>query len=238
MKNRANKSSFLLGVLTTLMVVSLATPVIAAASKTIEVFTGVKIYVDDKQLNPTDVNGNPVDVFIYNGTTYLPVRAVSDAVGKAVQWDGATQSVYLGKHSSSSPAAHLSKMDYFTKSNGWDMDQLEKDNLGNEHTNTMSCTWTYGSITYKLNGQYSRLTGTFFQKYKNRSESNSGATIMILGDGRELWRGSVAPGKNPVNFDIDVTGVLELTLDYPSATRYDDQGNASNTCLSEVALWS
>lgn len=238
MKNRANKSSFLLGVLTTLLVVSLATPVIAAASKTIEVFTGVKIYVDDKQLNPTDVNGNPVDVFIYNGTTYLPVRAVSDAVGKAVQWDGATQSVYLGKHSSSSPSAYLSKMDYFTKSSSWDVDQVVQDNLGNEHTNTIECTWAYGSRTYKLNGQYSRLTGTFFQKYKYRSEINSGATLIISGDGRELWRGSVAPGKDPINFDIDLTGVLELTLDFPSRTKYDNQGNPSNTCLGEVALWS
>ncbi len=40
---------------------------------------GINIVVDGKKLNPTDVNGNAVQPMIYNGTTYLPVRAVADA---------------------------------------------------------------------------------------------------------------------------------------------------------------
>lgn len=235
MKNKMNKPSFLLGVLVTILVISLTTPVMAAASKTIEVFTGVKIYVDDKQLNPTDANGNPVDVFIYNGTTYLPVRAVSDAVGKVVQWDGATQSVYLGKHSSDRPAAYLSKMDYFTQSGAFITDGVETDNLGNEHINTM-CLSSYnstGSITYKLNGQYRRLTGTLFQQYWFR-DYETGGTLVISGDGRELWRGHVAAGIDPVDFDVDITGVLELTLEFPSG----GYGRADYSAIGEVALWT
>ena len=54
--------------------------------RTITVYSGVDIYVDDARLDARDANGNPVEVFIYNGTTYLPVRAVGEAVGKAVQW--------------------------------------------------------------------------------------------------------------------------------------------------------
>ena len=33
--------------------------------------------------------------FIYDGTTYLPVRAVGEAVGKTVGWDGKTNTVTL-----------------------------------------------------------------------------------------------------------------------------------------------
>ena len=50
--------------------------------RTITVYSGVDIYVDDARLDARDANGNPVEVFIYNGTTYLPVRAVGEAVGK------------------------------------------------------------------------------------------------------------------------------------------------------------
>ena len=61
----------------------------------ITVYSGVDIYVDDARLDARDANGNPVEVFIYNGTTYLPVRAVGEAVGKAVQWEAKTSSVYI-----------------------------------------------------------------------------------------------------------------------------------------------
>lgn len=235
MKGKLNKSSFLLGVLTTLLVVCLATPAMAAAMKTIEVFTGVKIYIDDKELNPTDPNGNPVDVFIYDGTTYLPVRAVSEAVGKAVQWDGATRSVYLGKHSSDTPAAYLSQLDYFTQRYSWTVDKLSKDNLGNEHAHSIRSGSSNNFITYKLNGQYSRLTALYYQRYDCRSyDEGKTCTLVISGDGREIWRGAVGAGMDPVNIDIDISGVLELTLEYPSGSG----NNPQHTTLGEVALWS
>ncbi len=60
--------------------------------------TGVKVYVNDKLIVPTDVNGKTVDVLLYKGTTYLPVRAVANALDQAVAWDGASYSVYIGSH--------------------------------------------------------------------------------------------------------------------------------------------
>ena len=72
--------------------------VIAANTTTLYdvIANGVKIVVDGEKLNPTDVNGNKVEPFIYNGTTYLPVRAVANALGKEVYWDGPSYTVYLG----------------------------------------------------------------------------------------------------------------------------------------------
>lgn len=70
----------------------------ARTTKTIEAFyNNIKIYVDGIKVEPKDAVGNTVEPFIYNGTTYLPVRAVGEAIGKTVTWDGTTQSVYLGE---------------------------------------------------------------------------------------------------------------------------------------------
>ena len=46
----------------------------AITSKTIPVYTGVSIYYNDEYFQPTDSEGFSVEVFLYNGTTYLPVR--------------------------------------------------------------------------------------------------------------------------------------------------------------------
>lgn len=97
MKHTKKASYFLAGVMTALLLVNMVVPALAAGlEKLISVSTGVSIYTNGVKLDPRDANGNPVDVFIYNGTTYLPVRAVSDALGVPVQWDGSTRSVYLG----------------------------------------------------------------------------------------------------------------------------------------------
>lgn len=56
----------------------------------------IRIAIDGAVITPTDAAGAAVEPFIYDGTTYLPVRAVASALGVAVGWDEATSSVYLG----------------------------------------------------------------------------------------------------------------------------------------------
>ncbi len=52
-------------------------------------YNDIKVTVDGEELK-TDK-----EPFIYEGTTYLPVRAVAEAVGKEVGWDSATKTVTL-----------------------------------------------------------------------------------------------------------------------------------------------
>ena len=90
--------TFLVGFLTAVILMGLALPAIAAGGTVTwdSVFVGAKIVIDGEKLEPKDVNGNPVDAVIYKGTTYLPVRAVAEALGLEVNWDGDTRTVYLG----------------------------------------------------------------------------------------------------------------------------------------------
>ena len=58
-------------------------------------YSNIKIYINGTEIDPKDANGNTVEPFIVDGTTYLPVRAIGEALDKEVHWDGATASVYL-----------------------------------------------------------------------------------------------------------------------------------------------
>ncbi|MBQ3225306.1 MAG: cell wall-binding protein, partial [Oscillospiraceae bacterium] len=87
------------GLVAGVMVGVILTSGVAIAANTTTLYNvlthGVKIVIDGEKLTPTDVNGNIVEPIIYNGTTYLPVRAVATAIGKAVYWDGPNYTVYL-----------------------------------------------------------------------------------------------------------------------------------------------
>lgn len=67
-----------------------------SGTKTIDVtYRDIKVYKDGVRMNLTDANGTKVEPFIYNGTTYLPVRGACQLAGMDVEWDGKTSSVYL-----------------------------------------------------------------------------------------------------------------------------------------------
>ena len=59
-------------------------------------YMDIKLVVDGVEITPTDANGNTVEPFASEGTTYLPVRAIGEALGKQVTWDGSTATVYVG----------------------------------------------------------------------------------------------------------------------------------------------
>lgn len=79
------------------LVLSLTVVVSAAAgTKTATlIYNNVKITLDGKEVTPLDANGTPVEPFAIDGTTYLPVRAISNALGLNVGWEQATQTVVL-----------------------------------------------------------------------------------------------------------------------------------------------
>jgi len=96
-----NCKMFIMGIMTALIAVMLITTVFAAyANKSITItYRDIKIIIGGEQIEPKDVTGKTVEPFIYDGTTYLPLRAVSEAVGYDVSWDDKTSTVKLTKKS-------------------------------------------------------------------------------------------------------------------------------------------
>lgn len=216
---RPNKLGwFLAGVVVAVMVSQIASPTLAAlASKTIEVYTGVTVYVDDQFILPTDANGHPVDVFVYNGTTYLPVRAIGNALGKPVHWDDKTNSVYVGLRPTLSirdlPTSNLSH--FWETYNG-------KDNLGQERLGAVDFQSDFYVCenAYDINGQYSTISGTLFQKYEKRRATSEPSTLWIYGDGVLLFQSDMKGGMDPVDFSVSLAGVQKLYIAFNSPGGY------------------
>ena len=58
-------------------------------------YNDIKITLDGQEITPLDANGNSVEPFIIDGTTYLPVRGIASALGLDVSWDQTTKTVQL-----------------------------------------------------------------------------------------------------------------------------------------------
>ncbi|MBQ9280441.1 MAG: N-acetylmuramoyl-L-alanine amidase [Clostridia bacterium] len=70
-----------------------------AASETVEVILSKKISIifNNELKSFSDVNGKTVYPLLYEGTTYLPIRALSNLFENAVTWDAENNRVLLGK---------------------------------------------------------------------------------------------------------------------------------------------
>lgn len=108
MKKLNNFKWFTLGILVCLLVMSLIVPAFATSlTKTAQlVYNDINITMNGNAITPKDADGNTVEPFTIDGTTYLPVRAISNALGLSVGWDGNTKTVAL-TNAQSSPSGKV-----------------------------------------------------------------------------------------------------------------------------------
>lgn len=58
-------------------------------------YRDIQIQLDGNLITPKDASGKVVEPFIIEGTTYLPVRAVGEALDLEVEWSDETNTVVL-----------------------------------------------------------------------------------------------------------------------------------------------
>lgn len=97
MKNQNRWKDMLAGALVVTAVAGLAVPALAATgSRNVRVdYSDIKLVINGETVTPKDGDGNVVEPFTIDGTTYLPVRAVANALGMDVSWNGNTNTVTL-----------------------------------------------------------------------------------------------------------------------------------------------
>lgn len=99
---KRNWKGVLCGVMATVLLLGLIGTAAATVGKmAVSVdYNNIKVTMNGTAVNLVDANGNAVEPFAINGTTYLPVRAVANALGLDIGWDGATSTVRLEDTSS------------------------------------------------------------------------------------------------------------------------------------------
>jgi hypothetical protein len=183
-------------------------------------YRNIRIIIDGVLITPRDVNGNVVHPFISQGTTYLPVRAVGEAFGKPVEWDGSTNTVYIGQRPGSVQymfdvvPAYQREGDYVefssTKPGSFNM-------AGHRYLH--GCTWSGGYSLYNLNGQFNRVRGTI--GHVDGSSSRNAHILNIYTDGKLYSRIELKPDMMPQEITIEVTGVLQLKMEIEFWNRTD-----------------
>ena len=89
------KSKLLLLFFTLLMVFFTLTTYAANEQVTATLSKKISIIYNNEMKEFSDVNGKKVYPILYQGTTYLPVRAISALFGISVKWDGENNKIYL-----------------------------------------------------------------------------------------------------------------------------------------------
>ena len=92
-----NFKGFIAGMLTMLLIVSMAGTVSATNGKVMKEleYRDIKVSLDGEILDLRDAQGNVVEPFKFDGTNYVPVRAIAQILGLNVAWDGKNATVLL-----------------------------------------------------------------------------------------------------------------------------------------------
>lgn len=211
---------FVTGVLASVLAATTIAPAAASTLREIRVaMGGIQIYVDGNLKKPTDANGNVVEPMIYNGTTYLPVRAVTGMLtDKEVSWDGNKQIVYIGKKpESGGESVALDTLEPYEKATT--SVNTGKDAaftvLGEAVTpfNRMHFMNPYRGISYiiyKLDSKYKSLNGKFTIAYDSLGTSSEYAlqfyNVDQYGEETLIKEYTTKCGDTPVDVSVPVTG--------------------------------
>ena len=113
----------------------------------------------------------------------------------------------------------LFSLEYFNAHETFRVDgpQDETDNLGESHVNSYVFDTHYSTgktwVTYKIDGNYSLMKGTFFlDNYYKTTTDEIG--FYVYGDDKLLHKGTITGGEVPKDFSIDITGVQLLKIEY------------------------
>lgn len=205
-----------------------------AAEQITAVYRNIKLVVDGVQIEPKDANGNAVEPFIYNGTTYLPVRAVATAFKKDVSWDGDNGVVYLGgeveKPAKELPLWNRSYIEckdpshivtYEEQGKGY----IKCEDYGNREEQLSDGRWLSSySLTYPVNTLAKTVKGKFFID-SNPDARGEGVLKIYNSNGKQLYESPIMRlSTAPVDFEINIEKeiAIQFVFEQILPETYDD----------------
>ena len=180
-------------------------------------FSGIRLVIHGTPTIPRDAAGNVVEPFIWQGTTFLPVRAISVALGYEVQWDGATQTVYIGAMPAQTITTHLFRQPYTDIGNSrwFSVWGDERDNgmvLVSFNLTSASGVGVHNNhVVFPLD----MTANTVFHATLSPPTINEITKVYrVYGDGRLLYTSPIMRNAmNPIDVEVDVSGVMNLRIE-------------------------
>jgi len=65
---------------------------------TAEINPKINYILNRKKFVPKDMDGSEMNTIIYNGRSYVPLRAIAEALNVYVDWDAETSTIILGEN--------------------------------------------------------------------------------------------------------------------------------------------
>jgi len=191
----------------------LLTGVVYAASNTknIEViFNNIKVYKDNVLCELKDANGSVIEPFVYNGTTYLPVRATANLAGMDVTWNGETQSVCLWDENTANDTYLLDvcmpyEVDFFHTHRSSEGQSFKMG--GQNYSNGLETTYNAYAL-FNLDSKYSTLNCVVGHTDKNMSEK----VVNFIVDGKTVKTVELESGCLPKNISVPLNKGLQLKI--------------------------
>ncbi len=182
----------------------------ASEYRTVQIkFNNIKLVVDGKEVAPKDVNGEIVEPFIYNGSTYLPVRAIGNAIGKEVGWDGTTSTVYIGDIPDTSSTNYLTPY----QQNVWNVYNNEAGQsftmMGKEYTQGLTFERSSNAL-YNMDGKYTRIE---FDVGHVDGKDKRNTTIYIYADGQVVKEIEATEYMSTKHFSVRVYNAIQLKIE-------------------------
>ena len=214
MINKSNIKSFIAGSICTIV---LAGAVTGFASGGIQknitaTYNNIKLVVDGKPVAfKKDSNGNKVEPFIYGGTTYLPVRAIGEAVDKKVDWNASTQTVYIGEVPGSIKYVTETLQFVGVGIEEYKLSNQSKLNMGGNSYNTGYKMKRFGdnSIVFNLNGQYNLLEG----EISSHNYNHKGTSDLEIYIDEKLYKTITVSGEEVAQkITIPLSGANQLKI--------------------------
>lgn len=181
-------------------------------------YCGIKLMVNGAPVTPKDANGSTVEPFIYNGTTYLPVRAVGNALGQDVSWNGNTKTVYIGMNETDTKTKKLTPYDtsggvYMLENEGKTVTMMGKKYTQGLYTRGYS---SYSAL-YSLDGLYKSVEMDIGHW---DGKGNDTASLNFYVDGDLVDTYALEPGMTTQHIKVDLNRGLQLKIAITSAGDY------------------
>ncbi|ACB86209.1 stalk domain-containing protein [Natranaerobius thermophilus] len=218
MFSKEKAKGFVMGMVFVLCIMLVSTVFAENVREQIEVlYDDITIFVNGFEREPEQ------EPFIYEGTTFVPLGFVSDALGEDVSWDGKEKNIYIGSKPGKNVIAmedmdtHTATDRYFEGFHSFTTNTGEKFSNGYYFEREYGLRFMNMEYEYLLDSEYAQFKVLIApsEKWQDREKEDNIGSFQFYADGEKIYdTGPISSDlTEPKEVKLDLTGVLRLKIE-------------------------